>query len=290
MAKNPSFQMYAADFLTDTQDWEAEEVGVYIRLLLSQWVNGRIPKDKKKIARVAGVSVDELSKVWATIGAKFVEDGSGNLINKRLEKSRTDKEAYLKKQSEKGKKSAQKRWNAEEKVTAVVTETQPESNRGHNSGYNSVTHSVITETKPLEEEDEVEEEIEIEAVDEENKGGNENLVLPFGDKVFEVAWKAWKEYKREQHNFEYKSLMTEQAALKELGDLSGYEVLKAVKIIYQSIGKGWKGLFKLSENEQPGTNKGATGRGATGGNVSTASALNAIDAYYAKNGTTNGGS
>ena len=104
MAKNPAFQMYAADFLTDTSHWEAEEVGVYTRLLLTQWVNGCLPSNQERLARIAGVPVEAMVKIWLTIGCKFVDDGNGNLVNPRLEKSRSDKEAYLRQQSEKGKK------------------------------------------------------------------------------------------------------------------------------------------------------------------------------------------
>jgi len=49
MGKKPAFFFYASDFLVDTAEWTAQEVGVYIRLLCHEWVNGSIPMEIKRI-------------------------------------------------------------------------------------------------------------------------------------------------------------------------------------------------------------------------------------------------
>lgn len=256
MAKNPAFQMYAADFLTDTSHWEAEEVGVYTRLLLTQWVNGSLPSNQERLARIAGVPVEAMVKIWLTIGCKFVDDGNGNLINPRLEKSRSDKEAYLRQQSEKGKKSAAARKN------------KPKINRGSNL----VATEAITESQPLEVEieDEIEKEIEEEVLFEKSEklfadGGQKSgkakekreLVLPFDSAAFAEHWDWWRKYKQEQFGFRYKSPVTEQAALNELTQLAQGDEALALAIIRQSIANGWKGLFALKAEAKgpPGAEK-----------------------------------
>jgi hypothetical protein len=75
----------------------------------------------------------------------------------------------------------------------------------------------------------------------------ENLVYPFDSDTFIATWKIWKEYKAKQHKFQFKTAMTEQAALKNLGEISGQNENKAIAIISQSISNGWKGLFQIKE-------------------------------------------
>jgi|ERR1035437_474534 hypothetical protein len=62
------------------------------------------------------------------------------------------------------------------------------------------------------------------------------------------AWLRWKEYKKTEFNFNYKSEISELAAKNELINLAGNNEEIAIKIIEQSIAKGWKGFFKLKIN------------------------------------------
>ena len=78
MAKSPAFQFYASDFLTDTQSWDIKEVGIYIRLLANQWVNNSLPKDLKRLSRIAGCDLEDMEKAWVILGFKFIEDLEGN--------------------------------------------------------------------------------------------------------------------------------------------------------------------------------------------------------------------
>lgn len=71
-------------------------------------------------------------------------------------------------------------------------------------------------------------------------------------------WDRWKKYKREEFNFKYKSKVSEDAAKKELMKLSGGDLDLALKIIEQSISKGWKGFFKLDNNGSNKKDNGAT--------------------------------
>lgn len=70
------------------------------------------------------------------------------------------------------------------------------------------------------------------------------FVNPFSN-VFIPIWELWKQYKKEEHRFSYKSAITEQAAINNLSDLSKGDELMARQIIMQSISQGWKGFFDL---------------------------------------------
>ena len=110
MGKSPAFQLYAADFYMDTAAWGPEEVGVYFKLLMYEWVNKTIPNNMVRMARVSGLSPTKFTKTFKIISPKFVEKDEENFINLRMEKIREDQDNYRKKQKESGKKGAKKRW------------------------------------------------------------------------------------------------------------------------------------------------------------------------------------
>lgn len=61
-------------------------------------------------------------------------------------------------------------------------------------------------------------------------------------------WQTWKDYKRAEFQFKYKSTESEQAAINELVRLSAGVETTAAEIIMQSITNGWKGFFALKNN------------------------------------------
>ena len=89
----------------------------------------------------------------------------------------------------------------------------------------------------------------------------EGLIFPFDSIEFKETWKMWKEYKKDEHKFNYKSIISEQAALKSLSNDSNCDEQTAIKIIMKSIENGWKGFFKIQNNgKQKGYNKQAIDR------------------------------
>lgn len=79
-----------------------------------------------------------------------------------------------------------------------------------------------------------------------NKQRDFQLVNPFSGAFLET-WFLWKDYKWASHKFKYRSVFSEQMAIKQLVTLSKGEEEKAVKIIEQSIRREWQGLFPLHE-------------------------------------------
>ena len=71
------------------------------------------------------------------------------------------------------------------------------------------------------------------------------ITIPWTSDKFLKYWDTWKDYKSQDHKFKFKSAGSEQASLNELVKLSdGHEDI-AIKIIMQSMAKGWKGFFEL---------------------------------------------
>ncbi len=99
--------------------------------------------------------------------------------------------------------------------------------------------------KDMEQEEEKETEMEKDK-EQEKEEAQKSVVNPFSDR-FTVHWETWKEYKRDQLGFTYKSVITEQAAINDLVKVSKGDEVEAGKIILQSISKGWKGLFELKK-------------------------------------------
>lgn len=100
----------------------------------------------------------------------------------------------------------------------------------------------------------------------ENKDKDDDfkIVFPFDSERFLSMWDHWKDYKKVQHRFTFKSKKSEQAQLKELSNLSSANEDSAIAIIEQSIAQGWKGLFQLKNNNNAtSANRQPT---ATGGN------------------------
>jgi len=126
MAKPPAFQLYAADFDMDTAAWDNEEIGIYLRLLLYQWVNKQLPNDLTALSRIVRLSRTKFEKKWIKISKKFVMNREGFFINLRMEQERNKQQNYIEKQRLKGIKSGEKRRTVVE--ATVEPRYEPEGN------------------------------------------------------------------------------------------------------------------------------------------------------------------
>ena len=68
------------------------------------------------------------------------------------------------------------------------------------------------------------------------------IVMPFDGEGFLEAWQLWKQYKKEEKNFRFKSPISEQASLLDLQKISNQNEQQAIAIIHTAISKGWAGL------------------------------------------------
>ena len=161
MGKAPAFQMYAADFLVDVQGWTATEVGIYTRLLMNEWVNGPLPEEMERLARISGLDLGNFLKCWRRVIQDKFEHSNGDppqggtlpnsgsppptgdivkftspgFVNKRLELEREKQDKYRELQSEKGKMGG--RPQKSRSFSPVLTEQKPEESSSSSSSSSS---------------------------------------------------------------------------------------------------------------------------------------------------------
>lgn len=92
MSNTPYMPLWVGDFLSDTQDLDAKEVGAYMLLLMSLWQRGgTLPNDQKKLKRVARVGRD-WPRIWAALEPYFTLENdtiSQDRLTKELQKADT---------------------------------------------------------------------------------------------------------------------------------------------------------------------------------------------------------
>lgn len=79
---------------------------------------------------------------------------------------------------------------------------------------------------------------------EETRQEETEIVYPFVSEKFKKMWSNWIDYKKQQHNFTYKSAISEQGALKDLAKISEGDEHLAIDLIENAISKAWKGIYK----------------------------------------------
>jgi len=72
----------------------------------------------------------------------------------------------------------------------------------------------------------------------------EELVYPFDSDNFKRFWEIWKDYKKQSFRFNYKTLVSEQSALKQLSNFSNGDEKKAIHLIENAISKQWQGIYQ----------------------------------------------
>ena len=83
--------------------------------------------------------------------------------------------------------------------------------------------------------------------------GNVNEIeLPFNTERFANAWSLWKDYKKKQFKFTFKTSFSETTALSKLYKLSEQNEERALLIMNESVANGWKGFFALKEDKKKG--------------------------------------
>ena len=254
MAKDPSFPFYAQDYLVDTLRWSRDMKSLHIDLLCESWANGSIMDDN---GHPFGLGSNDV-EIWLKIKYKWVEK-NGIWINEKLEEVRSARQEFKKIQSEKGKKSAEKRKN----LTIVNNTIQPKSNNGS------------TVVQPFESESEYEYESEYSLEKDSKKkplkksnqknaglaktdhGRDFQKIIDLGFKEsldlaqeIDQVWLVWLAYKKSELNFTYKTPASNNVGKMELYDYSQGNLTQAKQIVLRSIGKKWKGLVRPEQPEQ----------------------------------------
>lgn len=103
MSKQPFMPLFLGDLLAATATWKGEARALYVMLLAYQWSAGPLPADPGDIAVMCQYEPENFSRLWRTVGPKFVRHGDG-LINLRLEEHRRKAKDVAKKRAKAGAK------------------------------------------------------------------------------------------------------------------------------------------------------------------------------------------
>lgn len=119
----PEMLVHVSDLLASTSEMTDAEFGLYLRLLFKEWMDGPIPDDVAKVARVSrGQSRKALRSAWNdAVRPRFRQLEPGKLINARLEATRNLALSSIESRKARSRSAATARWEkvASEKQTVL---------------------------------------------------------------------------------------------------------------------------------------------------------------------------
>lgn len=209
MAKDPAFLFYPGDYLRDTQTLSSNSQVAYDRIICEHMRNICISQQQLKFF-TKRLSEDELEELMFVL----IKVKGGYQIE----------------------------WVAESiEKRRKYSKSRSENRKGKGKPQDNISTSYDSH---------MENEIVIESVSINKKEKEEQeLIFPFESHEFLSYWNDWINYKSEEHKFHYKTVVSKQAALMKINKLSGGDEKTAIKIINESMANGWKGFFKLNNNE-----------------------------------------
>ncbi len=155
----PFFPFYVSDFDGDTRHMSVESIGIYIRLLIYQWQNGKVPGSEPMMIRIAGCGHDQFMECWNNeIGSCFESFNDGNAgpayRNKRLEIERSKAMQITEQRRQAGinsgksrRKTSQKTPKKQQHRTSVPFPFEREGNETATKQQQSTVTSTL-KTKP----------------------------------------------------------------------------------------------------------------------------------------------
>jgi hypothetical protein len=245
MAKDPAALLYIDTWKVATTEMRAVERAYYMDLILHQFDKGDLPNDIEELANICRVRFSEFEQFKQVfeqvLKHKFEQNESGRLENEFAKDIIRKRKDFVNKRSDSGKLSyiiryARKYFKASNKKIEFLKEHLDVSEI--DTKNEQVLKQVLEQIF----------ELYIDGDGDGNKNKSKEVIFPFVSENFKKWWDLWREYKKGEHDFKYKSHISEQAALKELSGLSKGNESIAIKIIEQSISKGWKGFFELKKN------------------------------------------
>jgi hypothetical protein len=234
--KDPAILWYWNDWGGGTRTLSRFLKGCYMDLLEAQFNSG--PLSLEEVKTVLGNDF----AAWGTLSKKFKKTEEGLFFNERMEAEKAKRKEFSNKQKER----VLKRWNKsgnDSGNTTVLPLLESE-----NENTNEISEREVKEgkRKPTRKKAKVQYE----------------LIYPFSSIEFMNAWDTWKLYKQEQHKFTYKSIISEQSALKDLAEMSKNNEDAAIYLINYAIKKGWKGIYETNIITD-GNKRQKSGNGAT---------------------------
>lgn len=139
--KAPAFQFYPKDFLSDSNVLEMSmlERGVYITLLCICWTEGSLPSAADRLANMVSIPPKQFAKCWPVIRECFTER-DGRYVHLRLDREREKQAEHRRRQSDKGSRGAEKRWQRDSTgIATAIAQAIPDD------GSSSASASAISD-------------------------------------------------------------------------------------------------------------------------------------------------
>lgn len=118
--KNPYMPLWVDDYLRGTKTMELEENGLYIKIILELWVDGDLPNDHKKLAKIFGVTTRTFTRVFNKLEGKF-DVTSEFISHSRVNKERLKMISKSEKNAINGRKGGNAKANAKANATNSLT-------------------------------------------------------------------------------------------------------------------------------------------------------------------------
>jgi uncharacterized protein YdaU (DUF1376 family) len=142
--KAPAFQFYPKDFLSDERVrlMSHTERGIYITLLCLCWLEGTLPLETDKLAKLVEMPLPRFTKVWenSVLRQCFQVNDDGRLHHKRLDEERVKQDHYRRGQSDKGKASG---------VSRRATKGPQDTNHGSTAVQPSAVQPNTNSSSPI---------------------------------------------------------------------------------------------------------------------------------------------
>jgi hypothetical protein len=83
----PYFPFYAANMMSSRSFrlMSLKERGLLITILMECWVNGSVPSEPSDMAKILGLTIDEVRIAYSNLQSAFLESREGQLISTELE-------------------------------------------------------------------------------------------------------------------------------------------------------------------------------------------------------------
>ena len=132
------FKFFPANFVEATYSWSPAEVGVYFRLLLFQFSNGRLPAAHVELQRIAGCDAAEFETIWERINHKFEACEDGFLFNEKMNETANEAEQSYNRRAKAAKLSHKNRGDVHCTSNAPCNAPASASGSGSGSGSSSL--------------------------------------------------------------------------------------------------------------------------------------------------------
>ena len=123
----PYFPLYAANLMSSRSFrlMSLKERGLLITILIECWVNGGVPSDFADMAKILGLTLDEVKMAYTNLQSTFLQEQEGQIISQELEGYRKGYLATREKQRLGGIKGAKQKKDKDKGRTEALGGGQP---------------------------------------------------------------------------------------------------------------------------------------------------------------------